>query len=184
MFSACETEDFWALHGGSQRVELLSMLRLKRDQEVWVESGPLAGASVYAKAKVVCVDGSSVEVQARGANVTVPASDCYRVHPGDAVPDHCQLTFLSLPTMLENTRQRFMRDQIYTLVGDILVPASPPLLLPALARASTTHPVRVCLGLGQPVQEDQSALRREGDGAVPRQAPVQLRMRAARLRHR
>ena len=92
---------------------------------MWVESTHLAGASVYAKAKVVSVAGSSVQVQARGANATVPRADCYAVHPGDAVPDHCQLTFLSLPTMLENTRQRFMRDQIYTLVGDILVAVNP-----------------------------------------------------------
>ena len=101
--------------------------RIKPDQDVWVESAQLAGASVYAKAKVVSVSGSSVQVQARGANATVqvPAADCYAVHPGDAVPDHCQLTFLSLPTMLENTRQRFMRDQIYTLVGDILVAVNP-----------------------------------------------------------
>eukprot|EP00964_Phaeocystis_antarctica_P105775 scaffold70755_cov69-Phaeocystis_antarctica.AAC.1 len=100
-------------------------IRIKPDQDVWVESAYLAGASVYAKAKVVSVDGSSVQVQARGANATVPRADCYAVHPGDAVPDHCQLTFLSLPTMLENTRQRFMRDQIYTLVGDILVAVNP-----------------------------------------------------------
>ena len=100
-------------------------IRIKPEQDVWVESAHLAGTSVYAKAKVVSVNGSSVQVQARGANATVPQADCYAVHPGDAVPDHCQLTFLSLPTMLENTRQRFMRDQIYTLVGDILVAVNP-----------------------------------------------------------
>ena len=108
--------------------------RIKPDQDVWVESAQLAGASVYAKAKVVSVSGSSVQVQARGANATVQvaAADCYAVHPGDAVPDHCQLTFLSLPTMLENTRQRFMRDQIYTLVGDILVAVNPFKLIQGL----------------------------------------------------
>jgi myosin heavy subunit len=100
-------------------------IRIKADQDVWVESAHLAGASVYAKAKVVSVRGSSVQVLARGTNATVTTEDCYAVHPGDAVPDHCQLTFLSLPTMLENTRQRFMRDQIYTLVGDILVAVNP-----------------------------------------------------------
>ena len=87
--------------------------RIKPDQDVWVESAQLAGASVYVKAKVVSVSGSSVQVQARGANATVqvPAADCYAVHPGDAVPDHCQLTFLSLPTMLDkcSTRARSAR---------------------------------------------------------------------------
>eukprot|EP00966_Prymnesium_polylepis_P253384 5856287-Prymnesium_polylepis.1 len=47
------------------------------------------------------------------------------MHPGDAVPDHCQLMYLSQPTLLENTKQRYMLDQIYTCVGDILVAVNP-----------------------------------------------------------
>ena len=51
----------------------------------------------------------------------LPIADCYQINPGKDVPDHCQLMHLSQPTMLENTRQRFELDKIYTCVGDILV---------------------------------------------------------------
>ena len=50
----------------------------------------------------------------------LPIADCYQINPGKDVPDHCQLMHLSQPTMLENTRQRFELDKIYTCVGDIL----------------------------------------------------------------
>ena len=55
----------------------------------------------------------------------LPLSECHQPHPGDDVPDHCQLMFLSQPTLLENTRQRYFADKIYTYVGDILVAVNP-----------------------------------------------------------
>ncbi|KAL3917115.1 MAG: hypothetical protein SGPRY_006534, partial [Prymnesium sp.] len=54
------------------------------------------------------------------------------MHPGDDVPDHTQLMYLSQPTLLYNTRQRYMRDVIYTYVGDILVAVNPFKTIPGL----------------------------------------------------
>ena len=39
--------------------------------------------------------------------------------------DHTALLFLSDATLLHNTRQRYLRDDIYTYVGPILVSVNP-----------------------------------------------------------
>ena len=36
-----------------------------------------------------------------------PKQECFHICPEGDVPDHCQLLYLSQPTMLENTRKRF-----------------------------------------------------------------------------
>ena len=41
------------------------------------------------------------------------------------VPDHCQLTTLSGDSLLENTKVRFRKDEIYTQVGSVLIAVNP-----------------------------------------------------------
>ena len=45
--------------------------------------------------------------------------------PGVDTNDHTALLYLSDATLLHNTRQRYMRDDIYTFVGPILVSVNP-----------------------------------------------------------
>ena len=62
---------------------------------------------------------------AKTQELVLPLSECHQPHPSEDVPDHCQLMFLSQPTLLENTRVRFANDLIHTYVGDILVCINP-----------------------------------------------------------
>eukprot|EP00964_Phaeocystis_antarctica_P001616 scaffold853_cov57-Phaeocystis_antarctica.AAC.5 len=42
--------------------------------------------------------------EVKSQELILPAAECFHPHPGEDVADHCQLMFLSQPTMLENTR--------------------------------------------------------------------------------
>ena len=64
--------------------------------------------------------------------LVLPFEECHQPHPGENVPDHCQLMFLSPPTLLENTRARYMEDKIHTLVGSILVVVNPFRRIPGI----------------------------------------------------
>ena len=103
--------------------------KLKEGQHVWVKDTAIAGTDVYTKAHILGIDGNKVTVETsndvKSQELILPAAECFHPHPGDDVPDHCQLMFLSQPTMLENTRKRFAKDKIYTLVGDILLAINP-----------------------------------------------------------
>ena len=103
--------------------------KLKEGQYVWVKDTAIAGTDVYTKGHILGIDGNKVTVETsnelKSQELIIPAAECFHPHPGDDVPDHCQLMFLSQPTMLENTRRRFAKDKIYTLVGDILLAVNP-----------------------------------------------------------
>ena len=99
---------------------------MREGQLVWVAAGP---HGPYALHRVASADGDAVEVRSADAPKAPPRrvgrADVYGAHAGKHVPDHCQLTSLNAPTLLENTRLRFAADQIYTYVGDILVAVNP-----------------------------------------------------------
>lgn len=95
--------------------------RLKVAHAVWVAVG-----DEYRRGRVAALDdgGATIELPsalaASKTSVRVPHAECFPAHVGGDVPDHCQLTQLSGPTLLENSRARFTRDAIYTWAGSIL----------------------------------------------------------------
>ncbi|KAL1511060.1 hypothetical protein AB1Y20_005884 [Prymnesium parvum] len=107
----------------------MSHHKLKEGLIVWVKDKAIAGTDFFTKGRILNVNGNKVTVETSNAVKTqeliLPVAECHMMHPGDDVPDHCQLMYLSQPTLLENTRQRYMRDVIYTYVGDILVAVNP-----------------------------------------------------------
>ena len=98
---------------------------------VWVKNAALAGDALYIKGLVKAIDEEKHRVSVEASNGTkcdvldLPIKECHEVCPGDDVNDHCQLMYLSEPTLLENTRRRFEKDQIHTYVGEILVVVNP-----------------------------------------------------------
>lgn len=103
---------------------------LKVGTQVWVKDAAIAGSAIYAKGTILSIDEKGkVTVETSNASKTqeliLPPEECHQPHPGDDVPDHCQLMYLSQPTLLENTRVRFEKDIIYTYVGGILVALNP-----------------------------------------------------------
>ena len=103
--------------------------RLKDGQQVWVKDKAVAKSDLYCLGHVVEVNGAKavVDVASGGKSQTVlvPVAECFHVNNGSDTPDHCQLVYLSEPTLLDNTRKRFAKDKIYTYVGDILVAVNP-----------------------------------------------------------
>ena len=98
---------------------------------VWVKDVALAKDALYIKGLVKAIDEQKGKVTVEASNGTkcdildLPIKECHEVCPGDDVNDHCQLMYLSEPTLLENTRRRFEKDQIHTYVGEILVVVNP-----------------------------------------------------------
>ena len=103
---------------------------IKVGQYVWVKDAAIAGDNLYVKGLVKNIDDKgkvTVECynESKSEELELPKDECYPPHPGEDVPDHCQLMFLSQATLLENTRVRFANDHIHTYVGDILVVVNP-----------------------------------------------------------
>jgi myosin heavy subunit len=103
---------------------------IKVGQKVWVADAAIAGSDLFTKADVLAIDEKgkvTVETSndTKTQELVLPQEECHQPHPGDDVPDHCQLMYLSQPTLLENTRVRYMDDKIYTYVGSILVAVNP-----------------------------------------------------------
>jgi len=103
---------------------------IKVGQYVWVKDAAIAGSDLFTKGRVDAIDDKGkVTVETTNGTKTqqleLPLAECFQPHPGDDCPDHCQLMYLSQPTLLENTRVRFMADKIYTYVGNILVVVNP-----------------------------------------------------------
>ena len=98
---------------------------------VWVKDAGLAKDALYIRGLVKAIDEEKHKVTVEASNGTkcdvldLPIKECHEVCPGDDVNDHCQLMYLSEPTLLENTRRRFEKDQIHTYVGEILVVVNP-----------------------------------------------------------
>jgi hypothetical protein len=78
---------------------------------VWVKDASIAGSDLFTKGHVLAIDEkqkATVETSngIKTQELVLPVSECHPPHPGDDCPDHCQLMFLSQPTLLENTRVR------------------------------------------------------------------------------
>lgn len=110
---------------------------IKVGQHVWVKDAAIAGSDLFTKGQVLAIDEKGkVTVETSNDTKTqeliLPLAECFQPHPGEDVPDHCQLMYLSQPTLLENTRVRYMADKIYTLVGSILVAVNPFRMIPGI----------------------------------------------------
>ena len=111
--------------------------KLKEGIFVWVKDKAIAGNDYFTKGRILNINGNKVTVETSNAVKTqeliLPLNECHMMQPGDNdVPDHCQLMYLSQATLLQNTRQRFMKDVIYTYVGDILVAVNPFKRIPGI----------------------------------------------------
>ena len=120
---------------------------IKVGQYVWVKDAAIAGSDLFTKGHVLNIDEkgkATVETtnDVKTQELVLPLAECHQPHPGDDVPDHCQLMYLSQPTLLENTRVRYMEDKIYTYVGSILVAVNPFRMIPNLYSTSNMQKVK------------------------------------------
>ena len=90
-------------------------------------------ADVFTRGVVTSIESRTecVVTTDGGAQLTKKAAELYPANsPSDAAPDHCALIHLSEPCILDNSRVRYERNDIYTFTGRILVALNPFQSLP------------------------------------------------------
>ena len=115
---------------------------MKISDAVWLRS---EGKNVDAPPFVL---GSITNVQQGGARLTVRrpdgtegtfdnrSADVFRANPkGQVAPDHCALIHLNEPCVLDNSKERYIKGDIYTYTGKILVALNPFEVLPIYGHA-------------------------------------------------
>lgn len=103
---------------------------MKPEEPVWLR-GAKGSAELFIPAKVVSVQqaGARVTVEKRDKTTEVLDRNKADVFPANAdgatANDHCALIHLNEPCILENTRLRYDKGEIYTYTGKILVALNP-----------------------------------------------------------
>lgn len=72
-------------------------------------------------ARLTVLDASGIERPFDAQNADVFPSN----PPGSTAPDHCGLIHLNEPSILENSRARYVSGSIYTYTGKILIALNP-----------------------------------------------------------
>ena len=77
---------------------------LKVGTNVWVKDPAIAGTDLFTKGAILAIDdkGKATVETSNGIKtqeLILPLSECHMPHPADDVPDHCQLMYLSQPTL-------------------------------------------------------------------------------------
>ena len=111
----------------------------KIGDRVWLRSGKGSGTP-FELATITNVQqaGARVTVRRLGAAhdevLDTGKADIFSANAADSVAtDHCGLIHLNEPCILENSKLRYMADEIYTYTGKILV-ALNPFSIPPLYR--------------------------------------------------
>ena len=114
-----------------QSVVAIGGVRLKAGEPAWMRE--VGKADVFTRGVVTSIESRTecVVTTDGGAQLTKKAAELYPANsPSDAAPDHCALIHLSEPCILDNSRVRYERNDIYTFTGRILVALNPFQSLP------------------------------------------------------
>ena len=96
----------------------------RKDMHVWLpgkegSEEPFIGGKITAispsGALTLRMDGGTEQTVDPAKVDVLPGNE-----PGSMAPDHCGLINMNEPCVLENSRLRFLADNIYTLVGTIM----------------------------------------------------------------
>ena len=101
---------------------------LKQGDKVWLRDSDKTKGQMFVKGQLtgVASDRCMVAHADGGAVVAKAPGEVYPANPADDAPsDHSALIHLNEPCILENTRQRYAKDLIYTFTGRILVAINP-----------------------------------------------------------
>eukprot|EP00121_Abeoforma_whisleri_P012612 Awhi_evm1s11642 len=89
---------------------------------------------IFARANIIADKGDDLEVKLHDTNQkkTISKNDTFKMNPPkfDKVEDMAELAYLNEPAVLENLRQRYYSDLIYTYSGLFCVVVNPYKMLP------------------------------------------------------
>jgi len=107
---------------------------LKLGSRVWIRDADVGNPDVFVAGKLTAIQGKMAQIMTeKGDSVETdlffPANP-----PNQDFNDHTALVYLSDATLLENSRIRYAKDEIYTFVGPILISVNPFKYIEALYR--------------------------------------------------
>jgi hypothetical protein len=101
---------------------------LRVGDSVWLRGADKSRGQMFIRGLLTAVrlDRCTVTTVDGGAVLSKQPGEIYPANPADDAPgDHSALIHLNEPCILENTRQRYAKDEIYTYTGRILVALNP-----------------------------------------------------------
>jgi len=111
--------------------------KLKVDDKVWLRDNSKNTKTPFIVSTVINSQQGGKRITAKNSKTNeevicdMSSADIFPANPFDQfAPDHCALIHLNEPCVLENSRGRYLSDQIYTYVGKILVALNPFASLP------------------------------------------------------
>jgi len=107
------------------------MASLPAGAPCWCQA-PEGDQEAYLNATFVQQQGAKLVVEVGGAQREIDPSHLREANPGPSVPDLTTMVVLNEATMLNNVRDRFQRDRIYTRASNMLVAVNPGHPLPEL----------------------------------------------------
>mmetsp|Transcript_64144 Transcript_64144/g.106620 ORF Transcript_64144/g.106620 Transcript_64144/m.106620 type:complete len:1736 (-) Transcript_64144:276-5483(-) len=115
----------------------------KNGEPVWIR-GVKGDAEPFQPATIVNVQQGGARLTVARQDGTQQAfdannADVFPANPsGSSAPDHCALLHLNEPSVLENSKTRYLQDGIYTYTGKILIAINPFQGLPIYSEAEMT----------------------------------------------
>ena len=103
--------------GGPQSITDNSGVSVKIGDPVWVREDDKGVADVFSKGtlKSIGADLQAV-IKTSGGDVTKPGGQIFAANTSADTPgDHCALIYMNEPCILENTRARFAKNEVYTV---------------------------------------------------------------------
>jgi myosin heavy subunit len=99
---------------------------LKLGAKVWVRDADVANPDVFVRATMKGIAGKMAKVEVESTKAEYETDVFFPANPpGQDFNDHTALVYLSDATLLENSRIRYAKDEIYTFVGPILISVNP-----------------------------------------------------------
>ena len=100
----------------------------RKDMYAWLEGKDAETPFLYGQITAISASGALTLKMEGGAEQTVDTTKVDVMpgnEPGSMASDHCGLINMNEPCVLENSRLRFLADNIYTLVGTIMIAVNP-----------------------------------------------------------
>ena len=114
--------------------------------QVWLPNE--RGDEPFIAGEIMAIDAKGLTIRIGGME-QVFDPDKTEVLPGN-VPsttayDHCALIHMNEPCVLENSRLRYLANDIYTLVGTIMIAINPFVMIPIYGSVCITHDWNCCI---------------------------------------
>eukprot|EP00854_Cymbomonas_tetramitiformis_P001340 gene1340-1938_t len=118
---------------------------LGRNSRIWILTVDEDGSDLWQPGALMTVDANTCGVKLDdGRMAKVPTNSVMPANPAllEGVEDLTQLSYLNEPSILENLRTRYGRDDIYTRAGPVLIAVNPFKKMPSIYNQEISNAYR------------------------------------------